>query len=120
MTAEMLPTITAQLRTAPATGRFARALAALQRCSLHGHVLRLLREVEAGPRSGQEVALARSCGQLLALCASMAQDPRDAAWRWNAAVGLLDRMCDVGAAARAQPPLVVPQPAIRSEGVAAD
>jgi hypothetical protein len=120
MTAEILPKITAQFRAAPAAGRFARALAALQRCSLHGHVLRLLREVEADPQPGQEVALARSCGQLLALCASMAQDPRDATWRWNAAIGLLDRMCDVGAASRAEPPLAIPQPAPRSEGAIAE
>jgi hypothetical protein len=106
MTAEILPAIAAR-PSVPAAwrrGALVRALAVLRRGTLQGHVLRLLREVEAGPRPDREAALARASGQLLALCACLAEEPKDAAWFWDAAIGLLDRMCDVGEAVRAPGP----------------
>jgi hypothetical protein len=42
------------------------------------------------------VALARAAGRLIALCAGHARSAREAGWYWDAAIGLLDGLCDVG------------------------
>jgi hypothetical protein len=106
MAAEILPGLTARLGrardAAPRRGMVARFWAMLRRRSLQGHARRLLDEVAAGPRPERELALARAAGQLLARSACLARDSHDAAWLWNAAIGLLDRMCDVGRATRAE------------------
>jgi hypothetical protein len=44
------------------------------------------------------VAAAGAVGRLLARAAREASDPREAERLWDLAVGLLDRMCDIGGA----------------------
>lgn len=82
-------------------GGLARLWGALFRASLRRRILGLMDAAGTGPRRpGCEIALARAAGQLLALCASQAGDAREAQRLWTMAIGLLDRMCDVGMPAR--------------------
>jgi hypothetical protein len=69
----------------------------LLRGTLLRRIGRLLEEAEAGRGRGQEAELAGAAGHLLALCARDAWDEREAEWYWNQAIGLLDRLCEVGA-----------------------
>ena len=48
----------------------------------------------------ERAELASAAGHLLGLCARDAQDAREAEWYWSQAIGLLDRLCDVGAQGR--------------------
>lgn len=73
----------------------------LLRGTLLHHVGRLLEQAQMdGGRPGQEAELASAAGHLLALCARDAWDAREAEWYWGQAIGLLDRLCEVGAQAR--------------------
>jgi hypothetical protein len=72
----------------------------LLRGTLLRHVDRLLEEAEAGRGRGQEVELASAAGHLLALCARDAWDASEAEWYRGQAIGLLDRLCEVGAQER--------------------
>ena len=78
-------------------GLFRRLRIRLLRGNLLRQVGRLLEEAEGGRGRGQEAELASAAGHLLALSARDAWDAREAEWYWNQAIGLLDRLCDVGA-----------------------
>jgi hypothetical protein len=83
------------------TGPFGRLWIRLLRGNLLRHVGRLIEEAERDDRQpGREAALGSAAGHLLCLCARDARDAREAEWYWNQAIGLLDRLCDVGAQAR--------------------
>lgn len=61
-----------------------------------------------GPHgSGFEAQLAEAAGGLIALCARDAPDAAEAEWYWNRVIGLLDRLCDVGAEGRCAPEVSV-------------
>ncbi|MBD0275755.1 MAG: hypothetical protein ICV73_27985 [Acetobacteraceae bacterium] len=75
-------------------GLFGRLRTQLLRGTLLRRVGRLLEEAERG--RGQEAELAGAAGHLLALCARDAWDAREAEWYWGQAIGLLDRLCEVG------------------------
>ena len=81
---------------APATGRFAK----LRR------LWRWLRKDERGRlldralSRGEGVYLAREAARLIARSARHAADARERERHWDAAIGLLDRLCDVGTPAR--------------------
>jgi hypothetical protein len=81
-------------------GPFRRLRIRLLRGNLLRHVGRLLEEAEGGRGRGQEAELASAAGHLLAVCARDASDAREAEWYWGQAIGLLDRLCDVGAPGR--------------------
>lgn len=49
------------------------------------------------------VNLATQAARLIARLAHRAPCAREQEWYWNAAIGLLDRLCDVGAPARGEP-----------------
>jgi hypothetical protein len=73
-----------------------RLWSALRGGRLRRRVGRLVERVVAAGRPGDEVALARAAGRLIALCAGHARSAREAEWYWDAAIGLLDGLCDVG------------------------
>jgi len=82
-------------------GLFRRLRVRLLRGSLLRHLRRLLHETEREDGgAGQRAELASAAGHLLGLCARDAQDAREAEWYWNQAIGLLDRLCGVGAQGR--------------------
>jgi hypothetical protein len=82
-------------------GLFGRLRIRLLRGNLLRHLGRLLTEAERGGSGpGQTAELASAAGHLLASCARDAWDAREAEWYWNQAIGLLDRLCEVGAQAR--------------------
>ena len=82
-------------------GPFRRLRIRLLRGSLLRHLGRLLEEAEGdGSGPSLEAELAGAAGHLLALCARDAWDAREAEWYWGQAIGILDRLCDVGAEAR--------------------
>ena len=82
-------------------GLFGRLRIRLLRGNLLRHLGRLLKEAERGGSGpGQTAELASAAGHLLASCARDAWDAREAEWYWNQAIGLLDRLCEVGAQAR--------------------
>jgi hypothetical protein len=58
-----------------------------------------------GGDTARAIAAAGAVGRLLARAARDAADPREANRLWDIAIGLLDRMCDVGAEAREAPPV---------------
>ena len=84
---------------APAPGRFAKLR----------HLWRWLRKDERGRMldralsRGDGVYLAREAARLLARSARRAADARERERHWDAAIGLLDRLCDVGAPRRHGP-----------------
>jgi hypothetical protein len=82
------------------SGALRRLRIRLLRAALLRHIGRLLDEAEAGRGRGQEAELASATGHLIGLCARDAWDAREAEWYWNQAIGLLDRLCDVGAQER--------------------
>jgi hypothetical protein len=57
-------------------------------------------EETEGSKAGHGIALAAATAQLLALCAHDARNASEAEWCWSTAIGLLDRLCDVGAPSR--------------------
>jgi hypothetical protein len=63
----------------------------------------MVERVGAAWRPGEEVALARAAGRLIALCGAHARPGAEAGWWWDAAIGLLDELCDVGARGRPAP-----------------
>jgi hypothetical protein len=85
---------------APPTSRgnpVGRLWSALRRRALHRRIVQLLEEGSGdGEWPGHEVRLARAAGTLLGLCAGRPRDAEEAEWCWNTAIGLLDRLCDVG------------------------
>ena len=88
----------------------------LLRGDLLRHIGRLLEEAEWGHGRGREAELAGAAGRLLGLCARDAWDAREAEWYWGQAIGLLDRLCEVGARARQGAPGVpAARPAPRLE-----
>jgi hypothetical protein len=60
--------------------------------------------MKEGP--GARIALASGAAQLLVVCARDARDAGEAEQYWNSAIGLLDRLCDVGASERRAPGLM--------------
>ncbi|GAA0607771.1 hypothetical protein GCM10009416_50830 [Craurococcus roseus] len=98
-------------------GPFRRLRVRLLRGILLRHIARLLEEAERGGSGpGQAAELASAAGHLLALRARDAWDAREAEWYWNQAIGLLDRLCEVGAQARqAAPGVPAAGPAPRLE-----
>jgi hypothetical protein len=81
-------------------GPFRRLRIRLLRGSLLCRIGRLLDDAERGRGRGQEAELASAAGHLLAMCAREAWDAREAEWYWGQAIGLLDRLCEVGARER--------------------
>lgn len=102
LTADILPRLSG--RGGPAPRRFAGPLWRVW--SLLG-MKRLEREAEwmmdravalaDGGDTARAVAAAGAVGRLLARAARDAADPREANRLWDVAIGLLDRLCDVGA-----------------------
>jgi hypothetical protein len=99
---EILPRAFGQLASPPAmqigqTGRFRRFWTGLRRRQLLHRIGRLLEGAgSGGHRSSYEVELASAAGHLLGLCAQGGPDAGEADWYWAQAIGLLDRLCDVG------------------------
>jgi hypothetical protein len=60
----------------------------------------LQRFLDYGPYHDDETAMASHAARLIAQLARSAPDARERDWYWNAAIGLLDRLCDVGAPTR--------------------
>ena len=81
-------------------GLFGRLRVRLLRGNLLRRIGRLLEKAEGGRGRGQEAELASGAGHLLASCARDAWDAREAEWYWGQAIGLLDRLCEVGARER--------------------
>src|SRR5215217_563108 len=79
-------------------GPFRRLRIWLHRGRLLRRTRRLLAEAgrNGGGGQGQRAELARAAGRLIAHCASDARDPREAEWYWDQAIGLLDRLCEIG------------------------
>jgi hypothetical protein len=102
---QVLPDLLARQRVAarglPRLGGVARAWASMQRVSVQAQVTRLLEDGAVCLRADRGIALAHAAGQLLALGAGLARDRAEADWHWDTAIGLLDRLCDVGAPDRA-------------------
>jgi hypothetical protein len=106
LTEEILPRIAAH-RAPPAggaptrrnTGRFARLLARLRgREEAERRIERLLERIgNTARRANSGGQLAGELVQLISLCARAAPNAREEAWYWNEAIGLLDRLCEVGA-----------------------
>ncbi|GGG40307.1 hypothetical protein GCM10010964_29880 [Caldovatus sediminis] len=69
---------------------------------LRWRIGRLLEQIraESDLRPGSDVHAASLAGYLIGLCARAAPDPREAEWYWTEGLGLLDRMCDLGASRR--------------------
>ena len=83
------------------TSLFGRFWIRLLRGKLLRHIGRLIDEAEGGGHGpGQPAELANAAGHLLGLCARDATDAREAEWYWSQAIGLLDRLCEVGAEGR--------------------
>ncbi len=82
-------------------GPFGRLWIRLLRGQRLRHIGRLLEGAGRDSRwPGQEAELASAAGHLLALCARDTPDAREAEWYWGQAIGLLDRLCEVGAQER--------------------
>jgi hypothetical protein len=98
LTAEVLPRMVECRTAAPGRRRSSprRLWFAVRRNWLRRRVRRLMDEVETGSSAGLQIALAYEAGQLLALCARCARGAHEAEWYWSAAIGLLDRLCEVG------------------------
>jgi len=80
----------------------------LRRGGIESRIAKLLDEAKEGAhRPGQQAEIARAAGRLIGLCAREAPNAREAEWYWNAAIGLLDRLCDVGAEQRRAAPTPV-------------
>ena len=75
-----------------------------------GCIAQLLARLERGVPPGSEPRVGAAVGELLARCMREATTRERRNWYRDAAVGLLDRLCDVGAEARG--------PAIRHEALA--
>jgi len=98
---EILPRLAGRASSgAPGVGLSRRLWRQLRRRELHRRVERLLGRLGAGGSPGDRIALASATGQLLALCARNAGQAEQS---WNAAIGLLDRLCDVEASQRQVP-----------------
>jgi hypothetical protein len=118
LTEHVLPRLHAPDHTGhtAATSRFRRFWFRLGRLGLQRRIARLLSEAKRGERHSF-VPLARATGQLLALCARDAQNKVDAEWYWHAAIGLLDRLCDIrGPAQSAAGQRIVVAPLSASDG----
>ncbi|WP_207540524.1 hypothetical protein [Sabulicella rubraurantiaca] len=88
------------------TGRSKRVLVS----QIAGAHSRLTAEEEQKIPFGLEERVGEATGHLITLCAADAPTASDEAWYWNKAIGLLDRLCDVGADDRALHPN--PQPLV--------
>jgi hypothetical protein len=100
---ELLPQLARRREATPSTARARTLRQAWNRLFESGSVRRLTRlvhQVEHGGQGRPIVPLASATGQLISLVARNAA-ASDQAWYWNHAVGLLDRMCEAGAEARA-------------------
>ncbi|MBV1799698.1 hypothetical protein [Siccirubricoccus sp. G192] len=75
----------------------------LCRRELHNRIARLLAQAGHDHRPGHADDLASAAGRLIGLCARSTTDAREAEWYWSRAIGLLDRLCDVGAERRREP-----------------
>jgi hypothetical protein len=60
----------------------------------------LQRFLDCGPYRDDDVTMASQAARLIAQLARSAQTAREREWYWNAAIGLLDRLCDIGAPVR--------------------
>lgn len=82
----------------------------LHRNAAERRAAKLLAEFqERSRRPGEEAEAASAAARLFCLWAREAADAREAEWYWNAAIGLLDRLCDVGAEARRAAPAAAAQ-----------
>jgi len=100
---DILPRVAARLAPPagaaepPRAGPIGRFWARLCGRAEAGHRIRKLveRAGETARRPGAGTELAGDLVQILCLCARAAPNAREAAWCWNEAIGLLDRLCDV-------------------------
>jgi hypothetical protein len=99
---EILPKAAAQYLTLPqaAPGR-AGLLRHLwmwvRRDELQHRITRLLEQVGSRQSVGHEADLASGAARLVILCARNAPSAQEAEWYWARAIGLLDKLCDIGA-----------------------
>jgi hypothetical protein len=103
LTEELLPHAVAQWQaSSDASGRgpSRRLWAFVRRHALLRRIARLQRRDGASGDSGDRIALASAAAQLLVFCALGARDAGEAERTWSLAIGLLDRLCDVGASHR--------------------
>jgi hypothetical protein len=109
---EILPRALERRRAAAAPGAIAprwragplgRLWLRLCRRELHHRIVRLLGQAEHGHRPGHAADMASAAGRLIGLCARDAADAHEAEWYWSQAIGLLDRLCDIGAERRCAP-----------------
>ena len=115
---EILPRAAAgQARPAPAAGASAEraGIPGLRRLWRWLRRDELQRFLDCGPYRDDDVTLAGQAARLIAQLARGAPSAREREWYWNAAIGLLDRLCEVGAEAR---PPGGPADAVRSDRLA--
>lgn len=63
----------------------------------------LLAQLERGTAPGQEACLGSAVGELLARCMQESATRAQRSWYWDEAIGLLDRLCDIGPGRRPLP-----------------
>ncbi|MBX6740876.1 MAG: hypothetical protein IRY87_02355 [Acetobacteraceae bacterium] len=104
LTEEILPRVSERYRTPVGSrqmGVFGRLWIRLRRSEFERRIGRMLEQAASGNmRPGFEVQMASDAGRMIGLCARDARDAREEEWYWNEAIGLLDRLCDVGAETR--------------------
>lgn len=106
---EILPRADREMQQRPAPdrarGRLGRLWTRLAKRALVGRITAGLTVLAAGTeddRVGElQERIAEATAHLLALCARDAPTDEDEAWYWDEAIGLLDRLCDIGAENRA-------------------
>ncbi|GGC54387.1 hypothetical protein GCM10011504_35940 [Siccirubricoccus deserti] len=77
----------------------------LRKYQLQRRIKALLGRARMNDGPGAGIALASGAAQLLVVCARDTRDAGEAEQYWNSAIGLLDRLCDVGASERRAPGL---------------
>jgi hypothetical protein len=81
-------------------GVLGRAWIRFSKGSLRRRITALLGETEYAYRPELGIELAHAAAQLIALCAREAAGAEEEAWCWGRAIGILDRLCGVGAEGR--------------------
>jgi len=103
---ELLPKVLGEPRDPTSTRRrrgvLRRAWVRLSKRHLRRRIVDLLDEAAYGHRPGLGIDLAHAAAQLISLCALEAGSADAEGWYWSKAIGLLDRLCSVGAEGRVQ------------------
>ena len=102
---EILPRLSRFPASAGATPGRAGPIAFLWFHMLHRRIDQLLNQGESRRRRpGHAVQMASAAGSLLGFCARDARNADEKEWYWRTAIGLLDRLCEVGMPERQRAP----------------